>query len=76
MRDFSQVPFITHIVLSTLRRIEAPVSTAHYCYNLIESFHKFNVTLKDNTITEVVGKTLLNCNQFCTGDSGKKRYMF
>ena len=43
------------------------------CLICNESLHKFNVTLKDNTVKEVVGKRLLNCNTFYTAYAEKLR---
>ena len=56
--------------------IVASVSEVEVCPVYNESLHKFNVTLKDNSIKEITGKRLLNCNQFYGADDNKKREIF
>ena len=52
------------------------VSELNICPICSESLYKFNVTLLENIVKEVVEKRLLYCYQFYTADTRKKRDMF
>ena len=44
--------------------VVASITELDICPVCEESLHKYNVTLKDDTVKEIVGKILLNCKTF------------